>query len=82
MFSMMQELRTEVASLRRSVQILENNSGSYTNKWDTSVVDLSMNSGMAALTTAQITALTGTVTLQPISPEDITFDLSAFDMKP
>jgi hypothetical protein len=80
MFSMMHELRTEVASLRRSVQILENNSGSYTNIWNTSVVDLNMNSGPSALTTVQISALTGedTFTIDPISVSDITIDFNDY----
>ena len=82
MFRMVDELRGEMQSLRRSVQILENNSrpygGDYSTDYSTSIVDLNMNTGMAALTTAQITALTGvdTVTLrtglQPISVSDLT----------
>ena len=80
MFSMMHELRTEVASLRRSVQILENNSGSYTRDYTTSIVDLNMNSGMAALTTAQIASLTGvdSFTVEPLSIADITIDLNDY----
>ena len=72
MFRTVNELREEMQSLRRSVQILENNSGSY------SIVDLNMNSGMSALTTVQISALTGidAFTVEPLSISDITIDLS------
>jgi hypothetical protein len=72
MFRTVNELREEMQSLRRSVQILENNSGAY------SIVDLNMNSGMGALTTVQISALTGidAFTVEPLSISDITIDLS------
>lgn len=72
MFRTVNELREEMQSLRRSVQILENNSGSY------SIVDLNMNSGMGALTTVQISALTGVdaFSVEPLSISDITIDLS------
>jgi hypothetical protein len=82
MFRMVDELRGEMQSLRRSVQILENNSGSYTRDYTNSIVDLNMNSGMSALTTAQIASLTSltitgdTFTIEPISISDITIDLS------
>lgn len=81
MFRTINELREEMQSLRRSVQILENNSGSYTNIWNTSTVDLNMNSGMGALTTAQIASLTltgDTFTLEPVSISDITIDISNY----
>jgi len=88
MFRTVDELREEMRSLRRSVQILENNSGSYTNIWNTSVVDLNMNSGPSALTTVQISALTGedTFTIDPISVAeisvaDIAIDLSNYTIK-
>ena len=79
MFRMVDELRGEMQSLRRSVQILENNSGSYTRDYTNSIVDLNMNSGMSALTTAQIASLTmpgDTFTIEPLSISDITIDLS------
>ena len=69
MFRAVDELRGEMKSLRRSVQILENNS--RTDPF-TGSVDLNMHSGMGALTTAQITALTvdsvslGDITLTPV----------------
>ena len=83
MFRMVDELRGEMQSLRRSVQILENNSGPlYTRDYTTSIVDLNMNSGIAALTTAQISALTltgvDTFTVEPLSIADITIDLSNY----
>lgn len=78
MFRTVNELREEMGSLRRSVQILENNSGSYTRDYTTSIVDLNMNSGMGALTTVQISALTGidAFSVEPLSISDITIDLS------
>jgi hypothetical protein len=73
MFRMVDELRGEMQSLRRSVQILENNSDPY-KSLHTSIVDLNMNSGVPALSTVQISALTtgtdtfsDTFTLEPIS---------------
>ena len=72
MFSMMHELRTEVASLRRSVQILENTSIADSRGYEIKtmdIIDLNMNSGISALTTAQISALTGV-------SEDIQWDTS------
>lgn len=75
MFRTVNELREEMQSLRRSVQILENNSGSYTRDYTTSIVDLNMNYSVNTLTTAQITAIDA-FTVEPLSISDITIDLS------
>jgi len=81
MFRIVNDLREEMSSLRRSVQILENNSGSYTNNWNASTVDLNMNSGIDVLTTTQIVSLIGVdpFPVESISMSDITIDLNDFD---
>lgn len=84
MFSMMQELRTEMSSLRRSVQILENNrSGDsyYTTPYQLDpiidIANLNMNSGISALTAAQISAITGNSSADvQWNTSDITISLS------
>lgn len=71
-FGAVKILEEEVRSLRRSVQILEN-SPRKEPYYDYS----NMNTGMGALTTAQITALTadsvslGSITLTPVSAIDM-----------
>jgi hypothetical protein len=84
-FRLVDELRSQMQSLRRSVQILENNIENNSDPYKslhTSIVDLNMNSGVPALSTIQISALTtgadtfsDAFTLEPIS-----IDLTEFSI--